>query len=73
MNEIMTGDKTWIYFYEPDDRKKKTRCRLVIMTEGLKLLVELIPKKKSIMYAKFLITRALWLEFVYQRAGVSLY
>jgi hypothetical protein len=69
MNEIVTGDETWVYFYEPDGKEKKIRCGSVKMTNGPKLPVELAPQSGLCMHY-FFIAREWWLEFLYQKAGV---
>jgi len=70
MNEIVTGDETWVYFYEPDS-KEENKCGSVKMTNGPRLPVELAPQNALCMHY-FLIAREWWLEFLYQKAGVLL-
>jgi hypothetical protein len=47
MNEIVTGDETWVYLYEPDGKEKNKVWVSKNDKNGHKLVIELAPQKNA--------------------------
>jgi histone-lysine N-methyltransferase SETMAR len=69
MNEIVTGDETWVYFYEPDGKEKNKVW--VSENDERPRIASRACTSKRIMYALFFDCQGnWWLQFLYQKAGV---